>query len=189
MRKIYQKPFPAWENAGFTLIELLVVVLIIGILAAVALPQYEVAVEKSRLAAVMRNVKTIKMAADLYFMANGRYEDDMTVMDVGEISGCTSVGSGQLRCGDKGWYDWKLGYGENTWAAVGYTRVFGKFRTAYVIYGDYNKTHAGEHQCWAQTSDAVAMQVCRSMGGVEISQEKCIPKEDVYRTCTVFKIE
>ena len=52
-------------NKAFTLIELLVVVLIIGILSAIALPQYRIAVEKSRVAEAMLNIKTIKNNVDM----------------------------------------------------------------------------------------------------------------------------
>jgi len=54
---------------GFTLIELLVVVLIIGILSAVALPQYTKAVEKSRIAEAVLTLSSLQKAADRFALA------------------------------------------------------------------------------------------------------------------------
>lgn len=58
---------------GFTLIELLVVVLIIGILAAVAVPQYQKTVWKSRAAQLYTDAKALYEAQQAYHMANNAY--------------------------------------------------------------------------------------------------------------------
>ena len=59
------------ENTGFTLIELLVVVLIIGILATISVPQYEMAVEKARAAEAISIVRSLYNAQQLYYLSNG----------------------------------------------------------------------------------------------------------------------
>ena len=66
---------------GFTLIELLVVVLIIGILAAVALPQYQTVVARTRYQQLVIMATNIAKAEDAYFMANGQYTTDFNALD------------------------------------------------------------------------------------------------------------
>ncbi len=69
-------------NNGFTLIELLVVVLIIGILAAVAVPQYQFAVDKSIVSSYLPLIRSIRQAKSLYYLENGTWSGNLNALDI-----------------------------------------------------------------------------------------------------------
>ena len=156
-----QKPsgMTLWNN-GFTLIELLVVVLIIGILAAVALPQYQVAVEKSRTIRMMPLIKAIEVAQEEYRLANGNYTDDFSKLTIEMPAGGTN--NPEVTGGVKqeiGYTDFLcLLYGGNTGVSTSAictttkgTQIEKYFTTNYYI-------------CWGQPA-TISDKVCKSISG------------------------
>ena len=69
-------------NQGFTLIELLVVVIIIGILSAIALPQYQTAVERSRATEALTQMNAIRTSAERYHSQHEAWPTSFSQLDV-----------------------------------------------------------------------------------------------------------
>ena len=78
MRKVQQ---------GFTLMELMIVVAIIGILAAIAIPQYQDYVARTKLGAMVSGVKSVQLAMAEAFQTNGTFPSaaDLTAAGINVI--------------------------------------------------------------------------------------------------------
>ena len=157
------------KSLGFTLIELLVVVLIIGILAAVALPQYEKSVKKTRLMRVAPLVKALADAEEAYWLANGRYTPYATDLDIDFPAGGTSAGAasddGYMRFSDGTVVDLLNGS-----AYIGATGSVSSYVTARLKDSNNRYVQYLTYSAYPNTRLCVGEEaVCKSLGGVAFS--------------------
>lgn len=148
------------NKAGFTLIELLVVVLITGLLAAAAVPQYQKAVLKSRFAQLQITTRVIYDALQRYRMASGTYPKDLTDLDIvigGALkNGNTTVYFGPYHCE---YYFQTSGAADSILCQLEKPAAMGMryFLT------DPDRT---ARYCLADASSKAAQEVCKSLGGI-----------------------
>ena len=161
------------NKQAFTLIELLVVVLIIGILSAVALPQYKVAVEKARMTEAFSILKSVKEAEERYYLANNTYTASFDELDISLPGTVTSTRSIKLPSG------WEIFIDDHS-----YIHAVNKLATNTLIFSYTHSPSPDMRRCHAKQNNNVANQACKSVGGKDpVDQTGC-----VIGSCTVYTL-
>ena len=158
------------KNKAFTLVELLVVVLIIGILAAIAVPQYQKSVLKARFHIGMPIVESLYQAQQTYALTHGDFATDIDALDLTVPKDCIKreyvSGSTDSKC-------------DCPWGVIGiesYSNIQYMDSKKEILYAHFYKDRlhkettfeAGKRYCFAKGTSKAALEICRSFGGEQI---------------------
>ncbi|MBO7238358.1 MAG: prepilin-type N-terminal cleavage/methylation domain-containing protein [Elusimicrobiaceae bacterium] len=166
------------KNRAFTLIELLVVVLIIGILASIALPQYQKAVMKTRYASLKTLTRSIAEAEEVFYMANNTYSVDFEELDVQMPGGKLNSSTASYYHYD--WGDCKLTHGGDISMVQCYNELI---NMSFQIRFKYSNGYPGRYACIARgstSSNTLQAQICKAETG--LTNPSATSQSDKYTT-------
>lgn len=155
------------NNKAFTLIELLVVILIIGILAAIAIPQYKLSVAKSKFAILKQYNEKIVDDAIQYFLIYDNWPNTLKVLntDFGEYISDTNIKIGpNMECEIENNSDWEY---FSCRYIVNSRRMF-SYRIRMIIKHPNIKLHLKRYrdcQVWTADLNSVYHKMCQQESG------------------------